>query len=243
MILAKAGSEGKQITINIPHGGDGHKSGAGARAKADARKAMPNQSGNSKTSKPRSSGNSHYFADGFTAQPKFAARPGQNIRLPNADPYNPGCAAGPRSVRFLGKQNSNSDSSTKLIARDGFEAKLTEKSLNHLTSKHGHQFGVNDPLPTNPNQKSTKHKQIRTRTNKKNNAKVCEAIQSVLSNPENEIYPNVKIRGIQSRIYFCEETNRMVGIFTEGKLKDQIIKANEISDEQLEILRDFDKID
>lgn len=94
-----------------------------------------------------------------------------------------------------------------------------------------------------PDQKSTKHKQTRTRINKENRAKVCETIQSVLSNPENEIYPNAKIRGIQARIYYCEETNRMVVIVTEGKLKDQIIKANEISEDQLKILRKFNKID
>lgn len=178
MILAKAGSEGKaHITINIPHGGDGHKSGPGARAKADARKAVPNRSGNSKTSKPRSSGNSHYFADGFTAQPKFSARPGQNIRLPNAD------------------------------------------------------------------QKSTKHKQTRTRVNNENRAKVREEIQSILSNPENEIYPNVTIGGVQGRVYYCTETNRMVGIFTEGELGSQIIKANKIGKKQLDMLGEFEKMD
>ena len=35
----------------------------------------------------------------------------------------------------------------------------------------------------------------------------------------------------------------MVGIFTEGKLKDQIIKANKIGKKQLEILREFGKMD
>ena len=175
----------------------------------------------------------------------MSARPGQNIRLPNADPYNPGGAAGPRSVKFLGKQNSKSDSnsSTKLIAHDGFEAKLTDKRKNHLTSKHGHQLGVNDPLPTNPNQKSTKHNQTRTRINKKNKAKVREEIQSILSNPKTKVYPNVTIRGIRGRIYYSEETSCMVGILNEGKLKDQIVKANTISTKQSDRLDEFEKID
>jgi hypothetical protein len=52
---------------------------------------------------------------------------------------------GPRSITVLSGQR-NTNPSTNLIVYNGFEAKLTDKSENHLTSKHGHKFGVDDPL-------------------------------------------------------------------------------------------------
>ena len=80
---------------------------------------------------------------------RFSARP-------TPDPLNPGCAGGPRSLTVRSGQR-NSDLSTNLTAYDGFESELTDRSLNHLTSKHGHKFGVDDPLSRNPNQKPTKY--------------------------------------------------------------------------------------
>jgi len=146
------------------------KSGPGPRAKADARKAAANRAGNSKAGNSQSGGSP--FTEAFTVEPKFPARPGQNrdglfgrfSARPTPDPSNPGCAGGPRSITVLSGQ-LNSDSSTKLTAYDGLEAKLTDKSENHLTSKHGHKFGVDDPLTRNPNQKPTKYEQTRTRLN------------------------------------------------------------------------------
>ena len=200
--------EGSQITLGLPRGGEWQpKYGPGPRAKADARKAAANRAGNSKAGNSQSGGSP--FAEAFTVEPKFPARPGQNrwVRSrfsprPTPDPSNPGCAGGPRSITVLSGQRN----STKLTAYDGFEAKLTDKSENHLTSKHGHKFGVDDPLPRNPNQTSTKYEQTRTRLNNENKAKVREEIQSILSNTNSDIYPDVSIRGIQGRVYHCKET-------------------------------------
>ena len=120
---------------------------------------------------------------------------------------------------------------------------MTDKSLSHFTSKHGHKFGVDDPLPRNPNQKPTKFKQIRTRLNNENKAKVREDIKSILSNTESDVYPDVSIRGIQGRIYHCKVTNRIVGIHTEDKFAEQIMKAQPICEEQLELLRELKILD
>jgi hypothetical protein len=158
------------------------------------------------------------------------------------DPYNPGCAGGPRSLTVLSGQR-NSDSSTKLTAYDKFEAKLTDKSENHFTSKHGHKFGVDDPFPRNPNQKPTKYEQPRTRLNNENKAKVREEIKSILSNTNSDIYPDVSIRGIQGRIYHCKDTNRVIGIHTEGEFAGQIMKAQPITEGQLEFLRELNILD
>ena len=118
---------------------------------------------------------------------------------PALHPGNPGCAGVPRFIKVLSGQH-NSDKSIKLTVYDSFEAKLTDKSENHLTSKHGHEFGVDDPLPRNPNQKLTKYEQPRTRLNNENKAKVREEIKSSRSNADSDIYPDVSIRGIQGRV-------------------------------------------
>jgi hypothetical protein len=92
---------------------------------------------------------------------RFSARP-------TPDPSNPGCAGGPRSITVLRSIviHSSTRSDREITAHDGVKAKLTDKSENHLTSKHGHVLGIDDPLPPNPNQKPTKSKQIRTRSTK-----------------------------------------------------------------------------
>ena len=127
-------------------------------------------------------------------------------------------------------------------AHDGFEATLTDKSKNHLTSKHGDSFGVDDPLPRNPDQKPTKFKQIRTRLNKANKATVSQEIERILSSPKTEVYPEVNIRGIQGRVYRCKDTNLIVGIHTEGEFAGQIMKAQPISERQLEMLKELKSI-
>ena len=53
------------------------------------------------------------------------------------------------------------------------------------------------------------------------------------------MYTDVSIRGIQGRVYHCKETNRVIGIITEGKFTGQIMKAQPISERQLESLREL----
>jgi len=80
------------------------------------------------------------------------------------------------------QQNPSSsveENTRTMEAHDGVKGRLTDKSTNHLTSKHGHNFGVDDRLPPNPNQKPTKYEQTRTRLNDENKAKVCQEIQSI----------------------------------------------------------------
>ena len=64
-----------QITLSLPRGGEWQpKSGPGPRAKADAFKAAANRARNSKAGNSQSGGSS--FAEAFTVEPKFPARPG-----------------------------------------------------------------------------------------------------------------------------------------------------------------------
>ena len=120
---------------------------------------------------------------------------------------------------------------------------MNDKSLNHFTSKQDHKFGVDDPLPRNPNQKPTKFKQTRTRLNNENKAKVREEIKSILPNTESDIYTDVSIRGIQGRVYYCKATNRVVGIHIKDKFAGQIMKAQPIGERQLEFLRELNILD
>ena len=96
---------------------------------------------------------------------------------------------------------------------------MTDKSTNHLTSKHGDVLGIDDPLPANPNQKPTKYKQIRTRVNKENKEKFGDIIiiEEILKDPTTEPYPDVSIRGIKGHGYHTEkygEFGFFVGIHT-----------------------------
>ena len=245
--------KGSQTALKIPYGGDDDSSqpskfSARSKAKDAARKDFARWQTGKKPISGRSGGSP--FAEAFTVEPKFPARPGGNgdglfgrfTSRPTPDPRNPEWAGGPRSITVLLNQR-NSDESTKLTAYDGFEAKLTDKSENHLTSKYGHKFGVDDPLPRNPNQKPTKYEQTRTRLNNENKAKVREEIKSILSNTNSDIYSDVSIRGIQSQVYHCKDTNRLVGIHTEGEFAGQIMKAQPISERQLELLRELNILD
>ena len=217
----------------------------------DAKRAVTN-----KRSNPTKSG----VAEAWMAHPSHRSRPaaanhlaqqlqtvpskdglfGRYSAQPTPDPYNPGSASGPRSITVLSSQ-ANSDSS--ITTHDGFETELTDKSCTHLTSKHGHSFGVDDPLPPDPNQKPTKYKQVRTRITEDNKLIVLEEIKSILSNKDTEVYTEVSIRGVEGRVYYCKDTNRVVGIHTEGKLSDKIIKAQPISEQQLALLIEFKVLD
>ena len=72
---------------------------------------------------------------------------------------------------------------------------------------------------------------------------VREEIANLLINRKTHIYPNVKIRGIQGRVYYCPNTYRIVGIHTEGQFSGQIMKAQPISKRQVELLENLNIID
>ena len=64
-----------------------------------------------------------------------------------------------------------------------------------------------------------------------------------MSNTKSDVYTNVDIRGIQGQVYHCRYTNRIVGIHTEGEFAGQIKKAQPITEEQLNRLREFKKLE
>ena len=46
-----------------------------------------------------------------------------------------------------------------------------------------------------------------------------------------------------SRVYHSEDTNRVIGIHTEGEFTGQIKQAQSMSDPQLDFLREFNQVD
>jgi hypothetical protein len=219
---------GSKDTVNQIRGGYlGKGSSPGARARSDARKAITNRTKGPKAAKSKPGGRP--FAEAFTVEPKFPARPGRNgdglfgrfTPQPTPDPHNPGCAGGPRSITVLSQsKSSEQDSAREITAHDGVKGKLTDKSTNHLTSKHGHEVGIDDPLPPLPNQKPTPYKQVRTRINNENKEKFGDILEEILEDSNTSVFPNVSMRGIKSHGYYTEdygESGFFVGIHNEGE--------------------------
>jgi len=164
-------------------------------------------------------------------------------------PYHSACGRGPRSttVTVRGQKSADSRQSSRAMqAHDGFRTELDGKSAKHLTSKHGHSFGIDDPAPLPSNQKPTKHRQVRTKTSDKNTQKFGDIVEEILGDTATEVFPNVRIRGIQGRVYYSEKYEQdgvFIGIHTEGPLAGKIVKAQPISTDQLDTLRQSNKVD
>ena len=99
-------------------GGDPNQSGKfgpGSKARGAAKRDFAKRQAG-KTSTSRQSGVSP-FAEAFTVEPKFFARPDRNkdglfgrfTPQPTRDSHNPGCAGGPRSITFLSGQQNQSE--------------------------------------------------------------------------------------------------------------------------------------
>lgn len=163
---------------------------------------------------------------------------------------------GPRPRTVLNGQRQNQQNTRTLSVHDGSQAAITEGSVDHLLSKHGHNFNVNDQLPPNANQKPTKHQQIRTRVNAKNRQQFLDEAQRILNDKEfSEPFEDIRIRGIAGRGYVYDNPDYpgiaqddkiaalFIGIPEEGPFQGQIKKMQPISAKQLRILREQGCID
>lgn len=131
----------------------------------------------------------------------------------------------------------------KITFFDGYEAETLNSSLDHLLSKHGHTFGIDERLQLNPNQKPTKYPQIRTKINGANRNQYRENLKQFGQNPDLTVFEDVLIRGEPGKAYFCEETQRVIDIATEGLKAGQIIKAQPLGQFQINILCTQNRID
>ena len=153
-------------------GGLGKPSSPGAKARADARKDPTTGARLPKESRS----NGGFFVEGLLQNPSRRSRPAAANRLaqkfrpggqaggngffgrfstrPTPNPHNPECGGGPKSVTVVSSQSSSNKSSSAnqkvrtMRTHDGYDAALPDDSANHFTSKHGHDFGINDPFTT-----------------------------------------------------------------------------------------------
>ena len=234
---------GSKDTVNQIRGGDLDKgSSPGARARSDARKAITNRTKGPKAAKSKPGGSP--FAEAFTVEPKFPARPGRNgdglfgrfTPQPTPDPHNPGCAGGPRSITVLSGQR-NSDSSINYSEtvkfNDGYKAQAGNVQLDHILVKHGHQWGIDDidlnnTRDANNNLFPGKPEQIRTRLTPENREKLRTGIQEMASSSKLESYPNYPISGDMGRAYLCPDTGLFIGID-----KNNVIRKAYVASENL----------
>ena len=241
---------------SISRGGDlGKDSSPGARAKSNARAALNKKVNDGKSFKSESGRKG--VAEALTLSSFNKRRPAAlNCLLrklqprPTLDPSNPGCGGEPRSITVLsGQSNANSltnEPVREITAHDGVKGKLSDKSLNHLTSKHADAIGIDDPLPILPNQKATKYKQVHTQINNENKKEFGDTLEKILEDPNTKVFPEITMRGIAGHGYYTEnygECGFFVGISTEDKLAGYITKAQPVSLEQLETLIKLKSID
>lgn len=163
---------------------------------------------------------------------------------------------GPRPRTVLNGQSQNQQNTRTLSVHDGSQADISERSVDHLLSKHGHNFGIDDKLPPNLNSKPTKYEQPRTRVNNQNREKLVNEAQTILNdNQFTEPFENIRIRGVKGRGYVYDNSNYpgiaenediaalFIGIHEEGPFQGQIKKLQPITAEQLKILREQRRID
>ena len=250
------GTQEAQTALKIPYAGSDNTSSqpskfsGGSKARGAARRDFARRQAG-KNSPIRQSGGG-FVADAFTVEPKFPARPGGNGLFgrftpePTPDPHNSGCAGGPRSITVLSQsKSSEQDSTREITAHDGLKAILTDKSANHLMSKHGEVLGIDDPLPPEPNQKPGKYGKIRTWINNQNKKQFTDTLEKILEDPDTSVFPDVSMRGIKGHGYYTEnygESGFFVGIHTEAEFAGQIKKAQPVTPEQLEYLRTLNSI-
>jgi hypothetical protein len=180
--------------------------------------------------------------------------------------YNPGTLA--RKSPFNGRshfiETVNQKTWTALEARkgsaeskvyqletcDGRKWGLTDKSSSHLVSNHGHDIGINDLLPVNPNQKLSKYpsKNLRTRVNEENKRIFRNTLQEYLLDLDTDVRRGITIRGQEGIGYLTTKHPGdtkwyFMGGPIEGPLKNNILRAQGISPQQYEILITQNRID
>ncbi len=97
-------------------------------------------------------------------------------------------------------------------------------------------------------QKPTKYPQPRTRLNKKNKQEFGDILEIIANDPNTEPMPDIDMRRTKGHGYFNPDYGEdgqegfFIGIHTEGEFKGQIMKAQSVSSQQLQGLREEKRI-
>ena len=85
--------------------------------------------------------------------------PARNLLFGQAKPDQLSCRQLSRFDSCESISKNSPDYRQKTTFFDSFESETINRSLDHLLSKHGHNFGIRDLLPTNPKQKASPYLQ------------------------------------------------------------------------------------
>ena len=122
---------------------------------------------------------------------------------------------------------------------DGKSMDIPNKSLDHLLSKHGHRFGVNDPLAIDPNQKDTNYfeRKIRTRLTPENRNQFRNNIKKFGQSKNLIPFYGVKMHDKIGDVYYCPETKRCISAIVDPVSgKRTLNKAQPVGPNQLKEL-------
>ena len=161
-----------------------------------------------------------------------------------------GGSGGPRSITHGSSIALNADhrESTEFKTFNDLETQLTPRSEDHLLTKHGHNFKINDQLPKPGNDQTGRYNSPRTRLNQENRKTLRSNLQSALKDSQQTQYlGKIEVRGESEFVGFVAYNSEFVdhsghGVFIgidmnvpKGELP-KIIKAQPLSAAQAERL-------
>jgi hypothetical protein len=212
--------------LNRIRGGDLGKSGLGPRSKTNALK------------NPRKSGSGSLFVEGFTPHRQYCSRPinkplscRNNVKMEKEEfnkNQNLGGSSSSMKTNLKMTRSSLNESSKTIEIFDGKIMDTSDRSLDHLVSKHGHRFGVNDPLPMDSKQQDTNYfeRKIRTRLTPENRNQFRNNLQEFGHNSDLVPFYNISIRGKKNDVYYCSETKPCItAVINPETGRRQLIKA------------------
>jgi hypothetical protein len=166
--------------------------------------------------------------DTVAPNPRITVKLDQNLNNLNNRPNNPG----KKSPNYQHNIEFNND----------FIGKISDNQLNHILSKHGHEWRVTDvdlkaTAQANKQLVEGQPRQLRTRINSENRLKLRSNLEKMASSPTLEYYPNYNINGGKGRAYLCPETNLFFGIDSNNIIR----KAYIASEKLIEQLRRFNE--
>ena len=116
---------------------------------------------------------------------------------------------------------------------------IPNRSLDHLLSKHGHNFGVNDPLAMDPKQKDTNYfeRKIRTRLTPENWKQFRNNIKQFGQSKNLISFYGVKMHDKIGDVYYCPKTKFCISAIVDPVSDERTLnKAQPVGPSQLKEL-------
>ena len=118
--------------------------------------------------------------------------------------------------------------------------------IDHLLSKHGHDFDIDARFPIDPAQKDTKYKssKIRTRLSPKNRNQFRKNLEQFGQNQNLVTFYDANIRGEIGDLYYCPITQRCIATKNDPDTgKQMFIRAQPFDQIQVERFQTQNKLE